>query len=350
MVRFMVVAATMLVAAQAQATDSTVEWSFGVPQVMALGLGTGDSTGPGLSDCSTVAAQRNNSFQDRVVVTNTGPRRGLLAVRTQPLAGNGSATCPAGMDTTMAVYSGTFNPAAPTANCMAFNDNAAGNTLCSSVSNIAIEPGASVTIVVSGASNGDRFPYDLRFDGSVYSPSVFYASFEPNELYNGHGMPVSGQFTVDNYPAPLAAASILNGAVNPATQAIQGRMALSPVQLQGIATNLGTVTLRAQMWQDGVGTGQLTGANATYNASNLFLRLQHVTVNGAPVDLGGNCQFGPITWNLTGNSDASKIDLIQNSFVIPPQSSPANCNNLGAQLSAIVSGNENSVTVSLKRD
>jgi hypothetical protein len=347
MLRFLALG-LMAVASGVSATDSTVEWSFGVPQTMALGLGAGDATGPGLQSCSQASAQRNASFQDRIVVTNTGTRRAELAVRTQPLAGNGNTVCPTGLDTTMAVYS-TYNPAAPTANCLAFNDNADNTTLCSRISGVSIAPGASVTIVVSGASNGDRFPYDLRFDGSVYSPSIFYASFEPVELFNGHGMPASGQFTIDSYPAPFAVGSMLNGAVDPSNGDLHGRLALSPVQLQDIATGLGFITLRAQMWQDGSGDGVLAGNNTvTYGANNLYLRLQHVTVNGNAIDLGGNCQFGPITWSLAGNADAQSIDLMQASFVIPPVAANA-CNNFGAQLSAVVAGSDNSVTLSLDR-
>jgi hypothetical protein len=347
MSRFLVVG-LMALSSVAMATDSTVEWSFGVPQTMALGLGTGDSTGPGLQSCGAVAPQRNNSFQDRIVVTNTGTRRAELSVRTQPLGGNGSTACPSGMDTTMAVYSGAFNPAQPTANCLAYNDDIDGSTMCSGISAVSVAPGASVTVVVSGFNNGDHFPYDLRFDGSVYSPSVFYASFEPVELFNGHGMPATGQFTVDNYPAPFAAGSMLNGGVDARNGNLQGRLALSPVQLQDIATGLGFITLRAQMWQDGSGGGAVTAGNANYTANNLFLRLQHATINGAPVDLGGNCQFGPITWALAGNADASDIDLMQASFAIPPVS-PTACNNFGAQLSSVVAGSDNSVTLSLAR-
>lgn len=349
MSRFAVAAVLMGVATVAGATDSTVEWSFGVPQTMALGLGTGDAQGPGLSSCSQVAAQRSNAFQDRIVVTNTGPRRAELSVRTQPLGGNGNTVCTAATNTTLAVYRGTFTPATPTANCAAFNDDVDGTTTCSRVNAIAIAPGESITLVVSSANNGEKFPYDLRFDGSVYSPSLFYSSLEPIELYNGHGMPATGQFTIKGYPAPFAANSWLNGGVNPANGAIHGRLALSPVMLSGVSTNLGPMTLRMQMWQDGTGDGAFTGGVASYAANNLFLRLQQVTVNGAPVDIGGNCQFGPITWTLAGNGDADKIDLATGSFAIPPQSAATNCNNFGAQISSVVSGTDNTVTLSLDR-
>lgn len=353
MFRFAVVAALMGAASVAGATDSTVEWSFGKPAPMALGLGSGDGTMPGLASCSQVSSEptRNAVFYDRVTVTNSGSRPARLGAHTIPMAAHYLAACEAGsgIDTTLAVYRGGFNPANPTANCVAFNDDSAGNTRCSFVNNLALAPGESLTVVIAARDNGQSFTYDLRFDHAVYSPSVFYASFEPIELFNGHGMPTTGQFTVDGYPAPFAAGSMLNGGVDSSNGNIQGRLALSPVELEDMATNLGFVTLRAQLWQDGSGTGQLTGGNAVYSASNLYLRLQHATVNGNPVDLGGNCQFGPISWALTGNADAQSIDLMQNSFVIPPQSSPANCNGLGAQLSAVVSGSDNSATVSFER-
>lgn len=352
MFRFAVVmAGVMGVAAMAQATDSTVAWSFGVPQTMALGVGSGDGTTAALSNCTTLdpAPNRGAVFYDRITVTNTGTRRAELLARTAVMGGAVGTACPATMDSRLAVYRGAFNPADPRANCVAYNDDSAGGTECSTSAVVSMRPGETVTLVVTASNNGDRFPYDLKFDGSVYSPSIFYAAFEPIELFTGHGLPVSGQFTVDTYPAPLAAGSTLNGGVDPRTGNIQGRLALSPVQLQGIATNLGPVTLRAQMWQDGSGSGALTGGNATYGANDLYFRLQYVTVSGNPVDLGGNCQFGPITWALTGNGDANEIDLMQASFVIPPQSSPANCNGFGAQLSSIVSGSDNSVTISFER-
>ena len=59
--------------------------------------------------------------------------------------------------------------------------------------------------------------------------------------------------------------------------------------------------------------------------------------------------FQIVAWALAGNADGSNIDLMQNSFAIPPQSSPANCNGFGAQLSAIVSGSDNAVTLGLDR-
>lgn len=332
------------------ATSSSVEWSYGVPQTMALGVGSGDSTfnRPG-TGCGNLSPTGTAVRYDVVTVSNIGPRAGVLDVRTQPIAGNGSAACSAVQDTVLAVYS-SFDPANPTANCLAFNDNVDGSTACSRLSNIPVARGASVTVVVAAATNAAAFPYDLRFDGSLYGgQTVFTAAFEPVERFVGRGMPASGEFTVDGYPAPLAAGSRLDGDVANETGRTEGRFALAPVQLQDIATNVGFITLRTQMWQNGSSAGQLAADNsATLTANDLFLRLQHATVNGAPVDIGGNCQFGPIQWSLTGNADAAAIDLAQASYVIPPGAADA-CNGFGAQLNGVVAGSNNSVTVSLER-
>jgi hypothetical protein len=328
----------------AQATDSSVEWSFGAPQTMALGLGAGDPTYHGLGSCSQLSGSATATRYDTVVVTNNGPRTGLLDVSTAAFAG-GPFTCSAGMDTVLSVYRGGFDPNAPLNGCIAHNDNANGG-VCSRLSGIPVAPGASVTVVVAGAGNSNVFPYDLRFDGSVYGTSVYLASFEESERFNGRGMAATGQFTVDGYPAPLAPGSRLNGGV--ADGVLQGRLALAPAQLQDIATGIGFITLRTQLWQNGTGGGTLSGGNATLAANDLFLRLQYATVNGSPLDLGGNCQFGPIAWNLAGNADAQDIDLAQASYTIPP-GSPTACNGLGAQLNSVLAGSDNSVTLSLAR-
>lgn len=334
----------------AAATSSSVEWSYGVPQVMALGVGNGDSTfnRPG-TGCGNLSPTGTAVRYDTVTVTNVGPRAGVLDVRTQPIAGNGSAACPALQDTVLAVYS-SFDPANPTANCLAFNDNVDGSTACSRISNIAVPRGGSVTVVVAAASNAAAFPYDLRFDGSVYGgQTVFTAAFEPVERFVGRGMPASGEFTVDSYPAPLAAGSRLDGDVAFETGLLEGRFALAPAQLQDIATGVGFITLRTQMWQNGRGTGQVAVNNtATLAANELYLRLQHATVNGSPVDIGGNCQFGPIQWTLAGNADANSVDLTQASYTIPPGATNA-CNGFGAQFNSIIAGSDNSVTISLER-
>ena len=334
----------------ALATDSGVEWSVGTPQTMALGLGSGDATYTRAASCAQLSVTGTAVHYDTVVVTNNGRRTGILDVRTRPHGGTLASTCSAGRDSVLAVYSGTsFNPASATTGCIAHNDNEDGGTLCSRVSGISVRPGASVTIVVSGVDNDERFPYDLRFDGSQYGgDGIYIASFEPSESYVGKQLPASGEFTVDAYPAPLASGSRLDGGVD-TDGSIRARLALAPAQLQDIATGLGLITLRIQMWQNGSGTGQIAGnGSAVYAANDLFLRLQHATVNGTPVDLGGNCQFGPITWSLAGNSDATSIDLTQASYTIPP-GSPTACNGLGAQLNSIIAGTDNSVTLGLER-
>jgi hypothetical protein len=337
-------------ASAAHATDSGVEWSFGVPQRMALGLGAGDATYHRVSgSCAQLSPTATAARYDTIVVSNIGRRSGVLDVRTRPLAGGTGSTCPASMDTVLTAYSGTFNPANASAGCLAINDDEAGGTSCSRLSNLTIPAGGSITLVVAGADNDQRFPYDLIFDESRYGgDGIYLASFEPSETYVGRQLPASGEFRVDGYPAPFAAGSRLDGGEDDAG-VIRARLALAPVQLQDIATNLGFVTLRLQMWQNGRGTGQAAPiGNASYGANDLFLRLQHATVNGNPVDIGGNCQFGPITWALTGNADAQSIDLTQASFTIPPGASTA-CNNFGTQLNAIIAGSDNSVTIGLER-
>jgi hypothetical protein len=103
------------------------------------------------------------------------------------------------------------------------------------------------------------------------------------------------------------------------------------------------------MWHNGGGIGQVAANNtAQLTANDLYLRLQYATVNGNPVDIGGDCQFGPIQWALAGNADANSVDLTQASYTIPP-GAPTACNGFGAQFNAIIAGSDNSVTLSLER-
>ena len=219
---------------------------------------------------------------------------------------------------------------------------------CSRVRAFELAPGEEATIVVMGAANGDSFAYDLRFDDSVFGHRILRADFEDDDAPEPEGLAVGGGSTLHGYPIPMTADSHFNGQVD-GTGAIDGTLALSATEISGVATHLGLVTLRSQFWHAGDSIGLIgAGGSTAFEASQIWFRLQSIQINGTPMDIGGDCAFGPISWSLAGLADASLIDVLTPSFVIPPMPTDA-CNGFGATLNGLVAGDDHAVRLTISR-
>lgn len=336
----------------AHATDSAIAWSRGMPQTVAGTLGSGDGTMHRLrQSCGELSNTGTAVYYDTVRVTNVGSEPSRLDVRTQPPGGDGTAMCTdENADTVMAVYIGPFSPAAAPVNCLAFNDDSAAPNLdrCSRIPAFTLLPGEEATVVVMGFDNGDSFAYDLRFDGSVFGHHILRADFEDDDAPELHSQPVGGGFTLQGYPIPMAADSHFNGQVDEAG-AIDGSFALGATEVSDIATHLGLVTLRSQFWHAGASAGLIDpDDNAALNVSQMWFRLQSVTIDGVAEPIGGDCAFGPIFWTLAGSADASLIDVLTPSFTMPPMPADA-CNGYGTMLNGLISGNNHGVRLLIDR-
>ncbi len=346
----------VIVAGAAHAGDSTSLFLSRAPQTLALALGSGDGTFHRLrTDCSTMAGNGASAvYYDTVTFLNATNVAVNLDLRTQPPGGDGTATCDTTSDTTMMAYSGSFNPAAPMQNCIAYNDDAASPSLdrCSRISGLNVPASGSVVVVVAAYANGDKFAYDLRFDGTSFADGRIFAdgfgdtvpSFPPNSVYAAHA--ASGQIVVDGVVAALPADSWVDAILNDEGH-FAGAAQLAPITLSG-STDFGLVTTRLQ-WVDlnnGYGTVPVNAAGAL-TFSGMELRLQSLSLNGSPFDIGGECRFSPVPWDLVGSSTATTIDLSDSQFTIP-QTGDA-CGGYQAQLNSLFSGSSNSVDWHLAR-
>jgi hypothetical protein len=272
-------------------------------------------------------------------------------VRTQPPGGDGTAQCGENRDTVITVYDGVFDPAQSAQHCAAYNDDAHEPFLdfCSRVSNFEVPANGSVTVVVASYSGGQRFDYDLRFDGTI-GPEVFGSGFEEETVQRRAtafvARPVSGQVTVDGVIAPIPPDSWIDSVIG-ADGSFAGKAQLAPIILSG-TTEAGPMQTRFQ-WIDtgsGVGSAPANGA-ASLSFTGMSLRLQWVTLNGLPVNIGGECRFTPIAWSMAGNSSATHIDVSDAQFTIPPTSDA--CAGFQGPLNNLFSGTINSVDWSVTR-
>ncbi len=349
-IRTLLICLLSLSGVSVQANDSAFDWKSDAPQIAVGVLGNGDATFRRTRQgCSELSNTATAVFYDTYVISNPTSSPAVLDVRTQPPGGDGNAQCSEGVnDTVMALYPGGLVPGNATLGCAAFNDDAPGLDRCSRISDYTINPGSSVTLVVTAFDNGNTFPYDLRFDGSRHLGPIFRdGGGEASETAVPRALPLSGALTIDNYPVTLPAGSRFNGQINFVTQNINGTFAFMPMTASGILTNAGPASLRMQFWHAG-GTGGFVEPNnaVTFNALDIYLRLQTASISGTPLNLGGDCQFGPISWSTSGTWNGTVIATSQPFFVIPPVSASA-CNGLGAQLSAVIAGSDNSINLAI---
>lgn len=341
----------------ASAGDTPVFFLSSTPQTLALTLGSGDgSFHRPRQNCTELSGSGATQVNyDTVSVFNPNPVALSLDVRTQPPGGDGSATCDAARDTVMMAYSGGFDAALPLQNCIAYNDDAAGSPnldRCSRISGVTVPAQGSVTLVVAAYANGDSYPYDLRFDGTTLADRLFADGFDGTPpslpsggtLYAAHA--VSGQVDVGGVVAPLPPTSRVDAIIG-AQGAFAGMAQLAPIALSG-TTSIGLLGARLQWIDLGGGTGTApVGAAATLQFPQMQLRLQSVTLNGAPVPIGGECRFSPVNWTMTGAGSASSIDVSAAQFTIPPSSDA--CGGWAAQLNNLFGGTDNGVQWSVQR-
>lgn len=340
----------------AQAGQTERAFLSRAPQTLALAFGSGDSSFHRLrQDCSTLAGGGASAvYYDTVTFSNPNATAVTLDVRTQPPGGDGSASCDVNRDTVMMAYAGSFNPAAPTQNCIVYNDDAASPNLdrCSRISGVTVPANGSVVVVIAAYANGESYPYDLRFDGTALkSDTMFVDGFgdavpvlPPATSYATHAL--SGQVVIDGVMAALPADSWVDAALGAQGQ-FAGVAQLAPITLSG-TTDFGLLTTRFQ-WVDAAGGFGLAPVNAaaSLSFSSMQLRLQSVSLNGTPIAIGGECRFSPVSWGMTGTSSASSIDVSDLQFSIPATND--GCGGFQAQLNSLFSGTSNSVDWQLAR-
>jgi hypothetical protein len=226
----------------ARAGDTEISFIVRPPAVIAAALGSGDATFNRLrQNCSTLSGSGTSVHYDSVQFSNPTSAAMTLDVRTQAPGGNGTGTCDVARDTVMMAYSGSFNPAAPTQQCIGFNDDATSPNLdrCSRISGLVVAPQSTVVIVVAAFDNGQSFDYDLRFDGTAptqAADALFRTGFEDGEgtLQPEASRSVSGQITIDGVVAPVAADSTMDRLLAPDGQYF-GFLQLAPITLSGMS-------------------------------------------------------------------------------------------------------------------
>lgn len=354
--RFLVLVLAGLSADSASAGQTEPAFLSRAPQALALAFGSSDGTFHRLrQDCTTLAGSAANAvYYDTVVLGNPNNVELVLDVRTQPPGGDGSASCDVNRDTVMMAYADSFDPNAPSQNCIAYNDDAPSPNLdrCSRISGLAVPANGRVVVVVAAFSNGENYPYDLRFDGTALRTDVVFADgfgdavlpATPATAYAAHVL--SGQVVVDGVMAPIPQDSWVDGVLGAQGQ-FAGFAQIAPMTLSGM-TDFGLLTTRLQ-WIDaggGFGLAPVSGA-ASLSFAGMQLRLQSISLNGAPINIGGECRFSPVSWGMSGNSGATTIDVSDPQFSIPTTSDA--CGGFQAQLNSLFSGTLNSVDWRLDR-
>jgi hypothetical protein len=106
--------------------------------------------------CASLSAVGTAVYYDTITVTYTGSGTASLTMTTT------------GGDTFLTAYSPSFNPAAPSANCVAANDDTAGVPGNGSrVSGVTFAPGQTIIFVVSSFDNAATFSWTADFTGTL---------------------------------------------------------------------------------------------------------------------------------------------------------------------------------------
>lgn len=149
-------------------TDTPISYPGGTPPTNILGsYDAQDSTfNRTLSDCVSISAVGTAVPYDTITLTNSGAANATLNLRIGN-QGDPTGVCSGAIDTFIALYDSTFNPASPALNCLQANDDFTGGGLCSGFTNVSVPAGATRVIVLTTFDNGAAFPYEVTFGGTT---------------------------------------------------------------------------------------------------------------------------------------------------------------------------------------
>lgn len=136
-----------------------VDYNGGDPEQITGDLSQTDSTyNRLLGGCGAPSGVGTDVFFDEVILTNNAAGDLEVVVST---SGPDGTTCAGTGDTFLSAYAPTFDPAQPTMNCVASDDDG-GDGLCSLVT-VTVPQGEAMSFVVTSFGNGATFDWWLNF-------------------------------------------------------------------------------------------------------------------------------------------------------------------------------------------
>lgn len=154
--------------------------------------------------------------------------------------------------------------------------------------------------------------------------------------------PVSGTITVNGNGSNLPSGGAFgNSTYDLATGALSSGKFTFPQS--SVSTSSGTVVY--QLSQTDTSVAQV-GSDGVAAFSTATLKLKVISVGGFPI---GNCEFTPISVDLTGTASSTGLDVEDRSFDIPPVASSA-CSGQGNTINNYLAGSSNSMDVHLDGD
>lgn len=147
-------------APQIRASENTdINFDGNEPAVVLGALDADDSTyNRTFNDCDTLSALGDSVSYDTITITNQSGNDASMEVFS---SSQGDPAACGGIDTYMAAYIPSFNPADGTENCVAFNDDGPVGT-CSSIT-LDIPQGQTAVVVTTSYENGEFFDYQVNF-------------------------------------------------------------------------------------------------------------------------------------------------------------------------------------------
>lgn len=141
--------------------DTPISYTGSTPLAFTGALDNDDSTyNRSFQACSGLSGVGTAVYYDTVTITNNSGASADLQISTSEVGGSCAA-----IDTFLAAYSPSFNPANALENCVADNDDSPPSTC--SLLNLSIPDGQSAVVVITSYGNGATFDYQVNFDGTV---------------------------------------------------------------------------------------------------------------------------------------------------------------------------------------